>query len=90
MAYRLIKELEKCWSGEDLTVEEGLKQLDTYCLMEVVVNDQVKDTILPQPRESVGRVLELAQVELPKKVKSRKTAVATKQKLQNHRPRRSK
>lgn len=90
LAYRLIKELEKCWSGEDLTVEEGLKQLDSYCVMEVMVNGQVKDTILPEPRDSVRRLLELAKVELPKKVKSRKVAVATKQKLQKYRPRRSK
>lgn len=90
LAYRLIKELEKSWSGEDLTVEEGLRQLDTYCLMEVMVNGQVKDTILPQPSDTVRRLLDLAKVPLPQKIKRKAIQVATKQKLQNHRTRRSK
>ena len=90
LAYRLIKELEKCWSQEDLTVEEGLRQLDTLCLTEVIVNQQVKDEILPEPREQVQKLFALAKVELPKKLRRHKLSVATKQKLPKHRPRRSK
>jgi transposase len=90
LAYRLIKELEKCWSQEDLTVEEGLRELDSLCLTEVLVNQQVKDEILPEPREQVKKLFALAKVELPKKLRRRQLPVATKQKLTNHRPRRSK
>ena len=90
LAYRLIKELEKCWSQEDITVEEGLRELDSLCLTEVVVNEQVKDEILPEPRPLVKKLFALAKVELPKKLRRRKLSVATKQKLPKHRPRRSK
>jgi transposase len=90
LAYRLIKELEKCWSQEDITVEEGLRELDSLCLTEVVVNQQVKDEILPEPRGSLQRLFALAKVDLPQKLRGRKLSVATKQKLPKHRPRRSK
>lgn len=90
LAYRLIKELEKSWCQEDLTVEEGLKQLDTFCLMELIVNDQVAGTIIPDPQEQIQHLLNLANVQLPKRPNNRKVKVSTKNKLQNHRPRRSK
>jgi len=90
LAYRLIKELEKCWSQEDITVEEGLRELDSLCLTEVVVNEQVKDEIIPEPRAALKKLFALAKVELPKKPRGRKLSVATKQKLPKHRPRRSK
>jgi transposase len=90
LAYRLIKELEKCWSQEDITVEEGLRELDSLCLTEVVVNEQVKDEIIPEPRASLKKLFALAKVELPKKLRRHKLSVATKQKLPKHRPRRCK
>ena len=90
LAYRLIKELEKCWCQQNITVEEGLKELDTLCLTEVVVNGQVKDETIPEPRAPLRELLALAKVELPKKLRRRKLNVATKQKLPKHRPRRSK
>lgn len=90
LAYRLIKELEKCWSAEDLTVEEGLRELDSLCLTEVVVNGVVQDLLIPEPRDSVKKLLALAKVQLPAKARGRKVSVATKQKLPKHRPRRSK
>jgi transposase len=90
LAHRLLKSLESCWAQENLTVEEGLNQLDTYCLMEVVVNGAVKDVILPEPEATAKRLLELAGVQLPAKLHGKKITVATKQTLQKHRPRRSK
>jgi transposase len=90
LAYRLIKELEKCWSQEDITVEEGLRELDSLCLTELVVNQQVKDEIIPEPRASLKKLFALAKVELPQKLRRHKLSVATKQKLPKHRPRRSK
>jgi len=89
LAYRLIKELEKCWCAEDLTVEEGLRELESLCLTEVVVSGVVKDRIIPEPRDLVKKLLALAKVQLPAKARGGKISVATKQKLPKHRPRRS-
>ncbi len=45
---------------------------------------------LPQPSNQVRRWLDLAQVPLPQMIQRKALQVATQQKLQNHRPRRSK
>lgn len=90
LAYRLIQELQRDWAGEDLTVEEGLKQLSSLCVTEVVVNGQVKDQLVPEGRPQVKKLLELAQVDLPKKLRYRGTVVSTKKKLTQSRPKRLK
>ena len=86
----MIQELQHAWAGEDLTVEEGLKQLSSLCVTEVVVNGKVKDQLVPEGRPQVKKLLELAQVALPKKLRYRATVVATKKKLTQSRPRRLK
>lgn len=90
LAYRLIQELQACWAGEDLTVEEGLKQLSSLCVTEVLVGGVVRDQLVPEGRPQVKQLLELAQVELPKKLRYRGTVVATKKKLTESRPKRLK
>ena len=90
LAYRLIQELQQAWSGEDLTVEEGLKQLSSLCVTEVVVNGEIKDQLIPEGRPQVQRLLELAQVTMPKKLRYRGTVVSTKKKLTQSRPKRLK
>jgi transposase len=90
LAHRLVKELERCWSGEDLTVAEGIAQLSTLCVTEVVVGGRVRDALVPEPRGQVRRLLALAGVELPQRIRSRGVCVATRKKLVGQRPRRSK
>lgn len=90
LAYRLIQELQQAWAGEDLTVEEGLKQLSSLCVTEVVVNGKVKDQLVPEGRSQVKRLLELAKVDLPKKLRYRGAVVSTKKKLTESRPKRLK
>jgi hypothetical protein len=68
--------------GPGLFAEGGLRQLAT--------NGPVKDTLLPQASNQVRRWLDLAQVLLPQKIQRKALQVATQQKLQNHRARRSK
>ena len=90
LAYRLIQELQLAWATEDLTVEEGLNQLSSLCVTEVVVKGKVKDQLVPEGRAQVKRLLELANVSLPKKLRCSGTTVATKKKLHKSRPRRLK
>jgi len=90
LAYRLVQELERCWSQEDLTVAEGIKKLGALCVTEVVVNGKVTDQVVPEPRDQVKRLLDLAQVTMPKRILPSGVIVYTKKKLPGSRTRRSK
>lgn len=90
LAYRLVKELERCWRTEDLTVQEGIDELGSLCVTEILVNGKVKDQLVPEGRDSVKRLLDLAQVKMPKRIRPSGVKVTTKKKLVGQRPRRSK
>ena len=90
LAHRLIQELQQAWAGENLTVGEGIQELASLCVTEVVINGQVKAQLVPEGRPQVKRLLELAQVELPKKLRSVGSLVATKKHLKKTRTRRCK
>jgi transposase len=60
LAHRLIQELQQYWAGENLTVEEGLNELSSLCVTEVVVNGTVRDQLEPVPQVGVFRELCLA------------------------------
>jgi transposase len=90
LAHRLIQELQQCWAQENLTVEEGIKQLSSLCVTEVVVNGAVKDQLVPEGRKQVKRLLELAKVQMPKRLRYTGNIVATRKHLKNSRPKRCK
>jgi transposase len=90
LAHRLIQELQRCWAQENLTVEEGINQLSSLCVTEVLVNGTVKDQLVPEGREQVKRLLALAKVQMPKKLRYTGSIVATRKQLKNSRPKRCK
>lgn len=90
LAYRLVQKLQQLWASEDITVEEGIGQLSSLCVTEVVVSGQVKDQLVPEGRAQVKKLLELAQVMLPRRLRHRGVVVSTKKKLAESRPRRLK
>ncbi|MCH7687453.1 MAG: IS1634 family transposase [Planctomycetes bacterium] len=81
LAYLLVQELSRCWRSLDITVEEGLDELKTLCTTQVVVKGKSLLHNVPQPRDSVARLLRAAQVELPRKLASRGVHVSTRKKL---------
>jgi hypothetical protein len=90
LAHRLIQPLQAYWAGENLTVQEGINQLSSLCVTEVLVNGAVKDQLVPEPRAEVKKLLELAKVELPKKLRYTGRIVATKKQLKETRTKRCK
>jgi transposase len=90
LAHRLIQELQQCWAGENLTVQEAINELSSLCVTEVVVNGTVKDQLVPEGRTKVKRLLELAKVEMPKKLRYTGSTVATRKHLKESRPKRCK
>jgi hypothetical protein len=87
LAYAIIKELAARWQPLDLTVKEGIDQLATLCLTEVRIKDYAPYHQVPTPRDTLQRLLDAAQVHLPKALPSRGVTVTTKTKLQNRRKR---
>jgi len=90
LAHRLIQELQPCWAGENLTVEEAIHELSSLCVTEVVVKGTVRDQLVPEGRAQVKRLLELAKVAMPKKLRYTGSTVATRKQLKESKPKRCK
>jgi len=90
LAHRLIQELQPCWAAENLTVEEAIHELSSLCVTEVVVQGTVRDQLVPEGRAQVKRLLELAKVQMPKKLRYTGSTVATRKQLKESRPKRCK
>jgi transposase len=81
MAYRIIKELASCWKSIDLTVEEGIQELDALCVTEVSIAGKGASHRIPEPRDLSRQLLKAAHVNLPTFLPSKGVKVATKRKL---------
>jgi transposase len=84
LAYRIVKELSKCWWSVDITVEEGITALARLCQIEIKVNNEHFNQIT-QPDKLTEKLLTLANVKLPRVLPKIKTHVATRVKLPNSR-----
>jgi hypothetical protein len=85
LAYSIIRALAALWRDLDLTVQEGLDQLATLCLSEIVLPGRPASYQLPTPRADVQQLLDAAQVRLPSKIVPKTSRVATKAKLPTRR-----
>ena len=81
LAYLLVQELARCWRDLDLTVEEGLDELKSLCTTQVVVQGRSVLHNIPRPRASVRRLLDAAEVTLPRSIADRGVRVSTRKKL---------
>lgn len=88
LAYRIVRELARCWAALDTTVQEGLDELASLCAKELLQNGRPLCNEIPEPRESVRVLLEAAQVRLPEALPARGEVVSTKRKLQERRKQR--
>ena len=88
LAYRIVRELARCWAALNSTVQEGLNELASLCAKELVQNGRVLCNEIPQPRESVRVLLDAAQVRMPEALPARGAIVSTKRKLPERRKQR--
>ncbi|EQD26815.1 hypothetical protein B1B_19446, partial [mine drainage metagenome] len=88
LAYKIVQELARRWQAIDATVQEGLDELKTLCTMQMVIKGKPLCHCIPQPRASVRRFLEKAQVVLPTALRYRGVHVATRKKLPSRRKKR--
>jgi len=77
LAYMIIQYLDQKWASLYLTVEEGLRSLNTLTLQEVAVKGRESFQQIPEPREHNKKMLEILGIELPKIVPKSKARVVT-------------
>jgi len=85
MAYCIVKELSSIWANLDVTVQEGLKELDALCSTEIAIAGGGCFHRIPEPRTLSQQLLAAANVALPSVLPSKGISVATKKKLPENR-----
>ena len=70
IAYMIYMYLQRSWKDFNITVEEGIHELSTVCVEEIIIDD-VKINTIPQPRELPKALLEKLVIHLPKSIKAR-------------------
>jgi transposase len=85
LAYRIVQELAQCWRQLDVTVQEGLDELSSLCSTQIHQGEQVLCQQIPQPRPSVQRLLQAADIRMPEALPSNGVVVTTKRKLHERR-----
>lgn len=89
LAYLLVRELARRWSDLDLTVQEGIDQLATLCVMEIISDGQSRCGSVPEPRPEVAELITRSGIPMPAVVRIHRPKVATKKKLPKSRVKRS-
>jgi transposase len=85
LAYLIIQELRYLWRDIEITVEEGIKELCSLCLNDVKLNASLSTGIIPVPRKSVKKLLDIANVKLPTALPTVTFNVSTRKKLTKRR-----
>ncbi len=79
--------MEQAWWKLDLTVEEGLAELATLCVTELVQGESgtVVARQVPQPNARVKQLLDALELTLPSVAPQAKVEVGTRKKIQEER-----
>jgi transposase len=87
LAYMIVRELKKAWRDLDLTVEEGLEELNRLCAMQLSIKDGGSCLRIPEPSPIAKELLEKLDVTLPPLLAKSTVNVDTKRKLTSRRKR---
>jgi Transposase DDE domain len=81
LAYLIRRELSRAWTSLDVTVEEGLHQLQTLCATEMKVEGGGSCLRIPTPGMAATALLKALKIRLPKALPHTKALVVTRKKL---------
>ncbi len=87
LAYILVRQLKQAWREIDLTVEEGLAELDRISAMELSLSGTETLLRIPEPSPLARELLGAVKVNLPAALPKSKVVVDTKKKLVSERKR---
>jgi hypothetical protein len=85
LAYLIRRHLSQAWAPLDITVEEGLNQLQTLCSTEISVQGGGSCLRLPAPNPTSLALLKALNFQLPKVLPHTETRVVTRKKLPERR-----
>jgi len=85
LAYLIRRQLSRAWTSLDVTVEEGLHQLQTLCATEMKVEGGASCLRIPTPSMAVANLLEASKIRLPEALPHTETTVVTRKKLPTRR-----
>jgi hypothetical protein len=85
LAYLIRRELSRAWAALDVTVEEGLHQLQTLCSTEVKVKGGGSCLRIPTPGPAASALLQALKVSLPEALPHTDVPVVTRKKLPERR-----
>ncbi|MGH9625525.1 MAG: IS1634 family transposase [Bryobacteraceae bacterium] len=85
LAYLIRRELSRAWAPLDVTVEEGLHQLQTLCSTEMKVKGGGSCLRIPRPCGGARALLQAVGLHLPDALPHREIAVDTRKKLPERR-----
>jgi hypothetical protein len=85
LAYLIRRDLSQAWTSLDLTVEEGLHQLQTLCSTEISIAGGGSCLRIPEPSQASLLLLKALHIQLPKLLPHLETRVVTRRKLPQRR-----
>lgn len=86
LALKVRRHLEQAWWPLELTVEEGLRELETWCVMELVHSSgQVVGRHVPEPSARQKQLLDALQFTPPSTLPEAKVSVVTRKKINQER-----
>jgi hypothetical protein len=88
LAYRIARELSRCWLDLNVRVQEGIDELSSLCSTELRASRRTLCHQIPTPRASVRDLLTASGVRLPEALPSKGVEVTTKRKLPERRTKR--
>ncbi len=85
LAYLIRRALSRAWAALDVTVEEGLHQLQMLCSTQVKVQGGGSCLRIPTPGPAAAALLEALKIRLPEALPHTDTSVVTRKKLPERR-----
>src|SRR5437016_3923124 len=85
LAYLVRREFSRAWAALDVTVEEGLQQLQTLCSTEIKLEDGGSCLRIPTPSVASRALLDALKIRMPEALPHTDTTVVTRKKLPEQR-----
>jgi transposase len=85
LAYLVRRELSRAWTALDVTVEEGLEQLQTLCSTEIKLEGGGSCLRIPTPSVASRALLDALKIRMPEALPHTDTRVVTRKKLPEQR-----
>jgi hypothetical protein len=85
LGYLIRRELQRAWAPLDVTVEEGLQQLQTLCAIEIRVDGGGSCLQIPAPRPQSRDLLNALDITLPEALPHTNARAVTRKKLPQRR-----